>query len=62
MAMDSLVSGFVLDLGVFTTTIDLHILPLGSYDIVLGMDWLVTHQVNIDCQRKLVQCVDDIGG
>ena len=37
---DCLVSGCVLDLGAFTTTVDLHILLLGSYDIVLGMDWL----------------------
>ena len=41
---------------------DLCILPLGSYDIVLGIDWLATHQANIDCHRKVVQCVDDTGG
>ena len=62
MAVDSLVSGCELDLGAFTTMVDLCILPLGSYDIVLGMDWLATHQANIDCQRKSVQCVDDTGG
>ena len=60
--MDSLVSGCMLDLGAFTTTVDLHILPLGSYDIVLGMDWLGTHQAYIDCQHKLVQCVDETSG
>ena len=48
-AVESLVSGCVLDLGVFTTMIDLRILPLGSYDIVQGMDWLATHQANRDC-------------
>ena len=62
VVVDSLVSGCVLDLGAFTTTVDLRILPLGSYDIVLGMDWLATHQANIDCWRKSVQCVDDAGG
>ena len=62
VAVDSLVSGCVLDLGCFTTIVDLCILPLGSYDIILGMDWLATHQENKGCQHKLVQCVDDIGG
>ena len=54
VAVDSFVSGCKLDLGAFTTTIDLHILPLGSYDIVLGIDWLAIHQENIDCWHKLV--------
>ena len=62
VAVDSLVRSCVLSLGTFTTTVDLRILPLGSYDIVLGMDWLATHQENIDCHRKVVQCVNDIGG
>ena len=62
VAIDSLVRSCVLNSGTFTTTMDLRILPLGSYDIVLGMDWLAAHQANIDCHRKVVQCVDDIGG
>ena len=61
VAINSLVRSR-LDLGTFTTIVDLHILPLGSYDIVLGMDWLAAHQANIDCHRKVVQCVDDTGG
>ena len=61
VTVDSLVRSCVLNLGTFTTIVDLHILPLGSYDIVLGMDWLAAHQENIDCHHKVVQCVDDIG-
>ena len=62
MIVDSIVSGCVLDLGTFTTIVYLHILSLGSYDIMCGMDWLDTHQENIDFQCKLGQCVDDKGG
>ena len=54
MVVDSLVRSCVLSLGTFTTTVDLRILPLGSYDIVLGMDWLAAHQANINCHRKVV--------
>ena len=31
------------------TTVNLNILPLGSYDILIGMDWLETHRAIIDC-------------
>ena len=54
VAVDSLVRSCSLNLGTFTTRVDLRILPLGLYDIVLGMDWLATHQVNIDCHCKVV--------
>ena len=29
----------------FKTHVDLNILPLGSYDIVIGMYWLEKHRV-----------------
>lgn len=44
---------------VFTTTVSLRVIPLGSYDIILGMDWLDQHQVVIDCREKTVRCIDD---
>ena len=54
VVVDSLVRSCCLDLGTFTTIVDLCILSLGSYDIMLGMDWLATHQVNIDFHHKVV--------
>ena len=62
VAVDLLVRRCALNLGTFSTTVDLRILPLGSYDIVLGMDWLAAHQANINCHYKVVQCVDDTDG
>ena len=62
VVVDSLVRSCVLNLGAFTTTVDLLILPLGSYDIVLGMDLLASNQVNINCCHKMVQCFDNTGG
>ena len=43
VVVDSLVSGYRLNLGTFTTIVDLCILSLGLYDIVVGMDFLVAH-------------------
>ena len=34
--------------GLFTYT-NLNILPLGSYDVLIGMDWLEAHKVKLDC-------------
>lgn len=38
VAIDSFVHGCMLDLGACTTSVDLHVLSLGSYGVVLGMD------------------------
>ena len=43
------------------TTLDLHITPLGSYDVVLSMDLLYAHNTKMGCRQKRVECVDDHG-
>ncbi|KAG0458619.1 hypothetical protein HPP92_021747 [Vanilla planifolia] len=42
-------------------SVDLIILPLSEFDIILGMDWLVKHQVKIDCMEKRVQMKTQLG-
>jgi hypothetical protein len=34
------------------TKLNLNILPLGSYDIIIGMDWLEKHKVILNCYEK----------
>ena len=34
------------------TCVDLNVLPLGSYDVLIGMDWLEAHRVKLDCYNK----------
>jgi hypothetical protein len=43
------------------TQIDLNILPLGSYDVLIGMDWLEKFKVVLDCYNKSFTCVDERG-
>ena len=31
---------------------DINVIPLGSYDILIGMDWLEAHRENLDCYNK----------
>ena len=43
------------------TCADLNVLPLGSYDVLNGMDWLEAHRENIDCYNKIFECLDEEG-
>ena len=36
----------------WVTCVDLNVLPLGSYDVLIGMDWLEAHRVKLDCYNK----------
>ena len=39
----------------------LNIIPLGSYDVLIGMDWLDTHHVVLDCYNKTFTCLNEEG-
>ena len=43
------------------TYVDLNVLPLGSYDILIGMDWLEAHRVNIYYYNKNFESTDEEG-
>ena len=43
------------------TAANLNVLPLGSYSMLLGMDWLYLHSTKVDCFDKAIECMDDSG-
>jgi hypothetical protein len=43
------------------TKADLNILPLGSYDCLIGMDWLDQHHTLLDCHNKSFTFLDEEG-
>jgi hypothetical protein len=43
------------------TCVDMNIIPLGSYDIIIGMDWLEKPHVVLDCHSKTFTCLDGDG-
>ena len=59
MSIDSLIHECPIQIGDMITTLDLCISPLGSYDVVLSMDWLSAHNAKMDCRQKSTECVDD---
>jgi hypothetical protein len=43
------------------TSSDINIMPLGSYDVLIGMDWLDKHHVVLHCHNKAFTCLDGNG-
>ena len=41
--------------------VDLNVLLLGSYDVLIGMDWLEAHRVKLDCYNNTFECMDEEG-
>jgi hypothetical protein len=48
-------------MGGFPTRATLNLLPLGSYDLLIGMDWLAAHKTKMDCYHKTLECVNEEG-
>ena len=45
----------------WVTCVDRNVLPLGSYDVLSGMDWLESHRVKLDCYNKTFESMDQEG-
>jgi hypothetical protein len=56
-----LVKSYLVDMNGLSTKADLNILPLGSYDCLIGMDWLDQHHAILDCRTKEFTCLDEEG-
>jgi hypothetical protein len=41
--------------------VSLNILPLGSYDVLLCMDWITSHKEKLICYEKNLECEDEEG-
>ena len=45
----------------FETFVQVNVLPLGSYDILIGMDWLDQHRVVLNCFDKTFTFINNDG-
>jgi hypothetical protein len=56
-----LVKDCEIDLDVCVAQVSLYVTVLGSYDIVIGMDWLENHEAMLDCKNKRLYFTNDAG-
>jgi hypothetical protein len=59
--VNEMVNSCLIDMNGLNTREDLNILPLGSYDCLIGMDWLDLHHALLDFHNKAFTCLDEEG-
>eukprot|EP00253_Pinus_taeda_P016436 PITA_16436 len=50
-----------IDLRVCTTKLKVYVTALGTYDLIIGMDWLEAHQAWVDCYGRRILGINDEG-
>jgi len=50
-----------IDLGICSTKLKVYVTALGTYNLVIGMDWLEAHQAWVNCYGKIILCINDEG-
>ena len=46
--------GYELEISRILLTVNLRVMDMSEFNVVLGMDWLTTYRVVIDCERRRV--------
>ena len=59
--VNEMVKSCLMDMNGLNTGADLNIFPLGSYDYLIGMDWLDQHHALLECHNKEFTCFDEEG-
>jgi hypothetical protein len=54
-----LVKSYLVDMNGLNTRVELNILPLGSYDCLIEIDWLDQYHAILDCRNKAFTCLDE---
>ena len=54
VSVDLIFRGWDLEISRILLIVYLRVIDMMEFDIILGMDWLMTHRVVIDCERRKV--------
>ena len=54
VSVDMICRGCELEISGILLTLDLRVMDMMEFDVILGKDWLTTHRVVIDCERRRV--------
>ena len=44
--------GCKLEISGILLTLDLRVMDMTEFNVILGMEWLTTHRIVIDCERR----------
>jgi hypothetical protein len=59
--INELSQDFPIELSELNTKVYVNIIPLGSYDCLISMDWLEKHYVVLYCYNKTINCLNEEG-
>lgn len=59
--VSEIIENFPAEINGLKTIENLNVLPLGSDDVLIGIDWLEHHRVVLYCYNKTFTCLDDKG-
>jgi hypothetical protein len=59
--INEMVKACPMEMNGLRTRPELNIIPLGSYDCTIGMDWLEENHVVLDFYNKAFTCLDEKG-
>ena len=54
VSVDMICRGCELEISGILLTVALRVIDMSEFDVILGMDWLTTYRVVIDCERRRV--------
>ena len=54
VSVDLICRGCKLKISGILLTVDLRVMDMSEFDVILGMDWLTTYRVIIDCEHRRV--------
>ena len=54
VSVNQICQGCQLEISWIILTVDLRFMDMSKFDVILRMDWLMTHRVVIDCDRRRV--------
>ena len=59
VSIDQICQDCELNISGILLTVDLRVMDMSEFDVILGMDWFMTHRVVIDCDRSRVTASSD---